>query len=243
MARLTVKSVETIQGSAERREIPDNFMRGLYLVVQPSGSKSWAVRYRYGGRSRKHTIGSYPVFDLKAARDNAGKLLRAVSEGRDPEHRRSGSVEDVVAQFLDRHCKDYRPRSLKETERLLRLNVLASWHGRKLDAITRADVRSMLARIKAPVTANRVHSVTRKLFNWAVENDIIASSPVTGVRPPSQETSRDRVLTDDELQRYGARTRRTVWRNPEAGNPYRSAPQRSVGNGVGRNRRQHMDAV
>ena len=179
-------------------------MRGLYLVVQPSGSKSWAVRYRYGGRSRKHTIGSYPVFDLKTARDNAGKLLRAVSEGRDPEHRRSGSVEDVVAQFLERHCKDYRPRSLKETERLLRLNVLASWHGRKLDAITRADIRSMLARIKAPVTANRVHSVTRKLFNWAVENDIIASSPVTGVRPPSQETSRDRVLTDDEL--------RKIWR-------------------------------
>ena len=204
MARLTVKSVEAIQGSAERREIPDSFMRGLYLVVQPSGSKSWAVRYRYGGRSRKHTVGSYPVFDLKAARDSAGSLLRAVSEGRDPEQRRSGSVEDVVAQFLRRHCKEYRPRSLKETERLLRLNVLESWHGRRIDAITRADVRTMLGRIKAPVTANRVHSITRKLFNWAVENDIIASSPVAGVRPPSQETSRDRVLTDDEL--------RKIWR-------------------------------
>jgi hypothetical protein len=56
-------------------------MQRLYLVVQPSGSKSWAVRYRYGGRMRKHTIGAY----LKAARDGAGKVLRAVSEGRDPE--------------------------------------------------------------------------------------------------------------------------------------------------------------
>jgi integrase len=198
MARLTTKSVEAMQGAAERREIPDGYLRGLYLVVQPSGSKSWAVRYRYGGRSRKHTIGAYPVFDLKAARDNAGKVLRAVSEGRDPEQRRSGSVEDVVAQFLERHCKDYRPRSLKETERLLRVN-LAKWHGRNIDSITRADVRAMLASIDAPITANRVHSITRKLFNWAVENDIIVSSPVAGVRPPSQEKSRDRVLTDDEL--------------------------------------------
>jgi integrase len=204
MARLTVKSVETMRASGERREIPDAFMRGLYLVIQPSGSKSWAVRYRYGGRSRKHTIGAYPVFDLKAARDGASKLLRAVSEGRDPEQRRSGSVEDTVAQFLARHCKDYRPRSLKEAERLLRLNILDNWHGRRIDEITRADVRAMLGRIKAPVTANRVHSIARKLFNWAVENDIIASSPIAGVRPPSQETSRDRVLTDEEL--------RTVWR-------------------------------
>jgi integrase len=205
MARLTVKSVEAIEGAPERREIPDGLMRGLYLVVQPSGSKSWAVRYRYGGRPRKHTIGSYPVFDLKAARDSASKVLRAVSEGRDPEQRRSGSIEDAVSQFLERHCKDYRPRSLKETERLLRLYVLKAWHGRTIDAITRADVRAMLAGIKdAPVTANRVHSITRKLFNWAVENDIIVSSPVAGVRPPSQETSRDRVLSDAEL--------REIWR-------------------------------
>ena len=35
-----------------------------------------------------------------------------------------GSVEDVVAQFVEQHCKDYRPRSRKETERLLRVNVL-----------------------------------------------------------------------------------------------------------------------
>jgi integrase len=203
MARLTLKSVEAMRPSAERREIPDAFMRGLYLVIQPSGSKSWAVRYRYGGRSRKHTIGSYPVFDLKAARDSAGKLLRAASEGRDPEQRRSGSVEDAVAQFLARHCKGYRPRSLKEAERLLRLNIIDSWHGRRLDEITRADIRAMLARIKAPVTANRVHSITRRLFNWAVENDIIATSPVAGVGPPSKEASRDRVLTNDEL--------RTVW--------------------------------
>lgn len=184
----------------ERREIADGYLRGLYLVVQPTGSKSWAVRYRYGGVSRKHTIGSYPVFGLKEAREAASKLLRTVSEGRDPKTRRPGSVEDVVAQFLERHCKDYRPRSLNEAERLLRLNVLDKWHGRRIDEITRADVRAMLGRVNGGTTANRVHSITRKLFNWCVENDILVSSPVTGVGPPSQEVTRDRVLTDDQLK-------------------------------------------
>ena len=55
-----------------------------------------------------------------------------------------------------------------------------------------------------PVAANRVLTAIRKLFNWAIERDIIASSPCAGVKPPTPEQSRDRVLSDDEL--------RNVWR-------------------------------
>jgi integrase len=203
MARLTTKAVEAAKGAAGRREIPDQYVRGLYLIVQPTGSKSWAVRYRYGGRPRKHTIGSYPVFDLKQARDKAGVLLRAVSEGRDPEQRRSGSVEDVVAQFLEQHCKSYRPRSLKEARRLLRL--LDRWHGRQIDSITRADIRALLARLAdTPVQANRLHAHVSKLFKWAVANDILVASPVAGIGRPAKEQARDRVLNDTELA--------TIWR-------------------------------
>jgi integrase len=206
--RLTVKSVESIRPSADRRELPDGYVKGLYLIVQPSGSKSWAVRYRYGGYSRKHTIGSYPVFDLKQARDKAAQLLRVVSEGRDPEQRRSGSIEDVVAQFLEQHCKDYRPRSLKEVERLLRLNVLDRWHGRQIDSITRADIRALLGRLaNTPVQANRLHAHVSKLFKWAVANDILAASPVAGIGRPAKEEPRDRVLGDAELT--------AVWRAAE----------------------------
>jgi integrase len=200
MAELTVKSVETARATSDRREIADSYMRGLYLVVQPTGSKSWAVRYRHGGKSCKDTLGPYPAFDLKQAREAAGKILRAVAEGRDPRQRQAGSVEDAVAQFLQRHCKSYRPKSRNEAERLLRLYVVANWGRRKLDAVTRADVRGMLDGIEAPVAANRIHSMVRKFFNWAVENDLIDNSPVAGVRTPHDEKSRDRVLTDEELR-------------------------------------------
>jgi integrase len=203
MARLTVKSVEAVQAADDRREIPDDYMRGLYFVVQPTGSKSWAVRYRQGGRSHKHTIGPYPAFGLKQARDSAGVILRAVAEGRQPEQRQAGSVENTVAQFLDRHCKSYRQYSRTETARLLRRHVVTHLGRRRFDEITRADIRTMLARIAAPSEANRAHSVVRKLFNWSVENDLITTSPVAGIKPPHVETSRDRVLTDDEL--------RSVW--------------------------------
>ena len=85
MARaLTVRTIETLKPVKERREIPDAYLPGLYLIVQPSGAKAWAVRYRHGRRPRKHTLGGYPAIDLKSARELGAKALRTVAEGRDP---------------------------------------------------------------------------------------------------------------------------------------------------------------
>ena len=215
MPRLTLKKVEAIRPAHGRAEIPDGYVRGLYLVVQPvTGSKSWAVRYRYAGKTRKHTLGKYPVFGLKDARDAAVKVLRAVSEGHDPEQRRPGSVGDVVNQFLDERCRYYRPQWRREAERLFRVNVLPQWQGRKLVELTRADVKALLGDLtETPVIANRVHSILHTLFDWAVETDLITSSPAAGIKRPNKETPRDRVLTDAEL--------RAVWLGAEKeGFPY-----------------------
>src|SRR5262249_55277634 len=46
---------------------------------------------------------------------------------------------------------------------------------------------------------NRVLAHLSKFFNWLCERDIIPASPCAGVRRPSQETARDRVLSDDEI--------------------------------------------
>jgi integrase len=209
--RLTVRSVETIRPSAERREIPDGIMPGLYLIVQPSGAKSWAVRYRHQGQPRKHTIGSFPTVDLKTARLLGGKALRAAAEGRDPGREKmqsraakADSIDRVVEDFLERHVRrSNRPRSAQETERLLRLHVLPRWRGRTVHEITRRDVLDVLDRVVdggAPIAANRALAAVRKLFNWCVAQDILSASPCAGVKPPTAERSRDRVLSDDELR-------------------------------------------
>ena len=48
--------------------------------------------------------------------------------------------------------------------------------------------------------ANRVLTVIKKLFGWAVARDLIVLSPAAGVEAPGKETARDRVLTDTELK-------------------------------------------
>jgi integrase len=208
---LTVRTVESVKPGPARQEIPDRHLPGLYLIVQPSGHRSWAVRYRSGNRSRKHTLGPYPALDLKAARTFAGKALRAVAEGRDPGHEKiqaralqPDTVETVIQLFIERHClRTNRPRTVTETKRLLHRHVLPRWRNRLLRDITRRDVLDLLDDIVdagAPIEANRVLSATRKMFNWSLQRDILSASPCVGVKAPSAECPRDRVLSDEELR-------------------------------------------
>jgi integrase len=70
----------------------------------------------------------------------------------------------------------------------------------------------------AGVQANRLLTRLKPFFVWAVERGVLTSSPVEGLRPPSPETARDRVLSDDEL--------RAVWRAAERiGYPFGAAVQ------------------
>lgn len=230
MARpLTTISVAKARPEKARREVPDGLLPGLYLVVQPSGARSWAVRYRHAGRSRKHTIGSYPKIDLAAARDIARAALRCVAEGRDPagEKKRASTADcdsfDAVArQFMDRHARPH-TRSWRTTARILGLapdkdqwrrtggGAVALWGSRQITDVARRDVLDLIDSLidaGTPAAANRALATVRKLFAWAASRDIIKASPCLGVKPPAPPRSRDRVLSDAEL--------RVVWRAADA---------------------------
>src|SRR3954451_8340394 len=139
---LTVQSVERLKPDWNKRlEIPDGLLPGLYFVLQPSGVRSWAVRYRHAGKPRKLTLGPYPALDLGAARARGREALQVVALGRDPASekqvalRAARSAEPsaerlaaIVATFLDRHVRlKTKERSAEETERTFRLHVLPKW--------------------------------------------------------------------------------------------------------------------
>ena len=210
---LTVQAIERLKPDAARRlEIPDATLPGLYFIIQPSGAKSWAVRYRHGGRTRKLTLGTYPGLDLAQARAEGRAALHSVSLGQDPVAERKvvdppparDLVGPVIDSFIERHVKPRnRPRTAEETIRILRTKVLPVWDGRKIQDIGRRDVIELLDRIVdagTPVAANRTLAALSKLFNWAADRGVIDANPCVRIKAPAAETSRDRVLSDDELR-------------------------------------------
>jgi integrase len=95
-----------------------------------------------------------------------------------------------------------RVRSAYEIARLLNNEIVRPWRGRRLSQITRGDIHELLDSIierGSPVMANRALSVLRTMATWAIERDIIIVNPCAGVKPPTAEVARDRVLSDAEL--------------------------------------------
>ncbi|TGU99174.1 site-specific integrase [Mesorhizobium sp. M00.F.Ca.ET.151.01.1.1] len=230
---LTAKAVETASASDKRREVADAQVPGLYLVIQPSGVKTWALRYRFDGASRKLTIGPVllrrdeeitarpalgEAMTLPESRAAAREALQALSEGRDPAAERkaakanppiaSDPERDLVrvqsGQFVDRYCKP-RNRSWPEIERQFKVEINPHWGELRVQDISRRHVLDLLDGIVdrgSPVTANRVFATVRKFFAWLIERDVIALTPCAGIKTPSAETPRDRILDDDEIRLF-----------------------------------------
>ena len=215
--KLTVKAIETMKAGDVRRELPDGEVGGLYLVLQPSGAKSFALRYRHASRPRKLTLGPFDL-GLGKARELAREALVELARGNDPgvakQKRKAAQkaaakpapdlVEAVTRDFVAHHVK----RNLKastqyEVERLL-TKELAPWHGRRIGDIEPQDVHRLLDRVVArgaEITANRLHAALRRMFRWAKERRIIQASPMDDIPPPISEKgrARERVLDDREL--------------------------------------------
>lgn len=210
--KLKAATVETLQATDKRQEIPDDLCTGLYLVVQPTGKKSWQVRYRHGGVHRRMTLASFPTLSLAAARVRAREVMAAASEGRDPAEEVKAAkapkpeddrdkIKTLIGQYDKRHLKGLKSGDVVRRE--LDRFVVKEWGERDIHSITKRDVIDLLDGIADSgrvVTANRVRAYLNKFLNWAVERDILPLSPATGVKPVAKEASRDRVLTDDEIR-------------------------------------------
>jgi integrase len=202
----------------KRVELHDG--RGLYLVIQPTGAKSWAYRYRVGGKSRKLTLGTFPTIDVAKARSLCSAAALKTKAGGDParDHKSAQSADDtfekVARLFVERYARP-KNRTWAQSARWLGLaageggslvltgkGAIAKWGGRKIGTIQRTDVIRLLDEMVDqcnPISANRLLAAVRKLFNWAEARYGLTNNPCHRVEMPGSETARDRVLTDDEL--------------------------------------------
>lgn len=213
---LTTKAVEAAKADPDRRyEIPDPALAGLYLVVQPSGVKSWALRYRFGGRTAKLTLGRWPLLGLSDARAAASVAVEKIERGRDPSAEKKATkaarldaqlaerdkIKTLVPLYAVRHLAML--KSGATVRRELDRHVVSAWGERDIQTITRRDVIDLLDEIADSgrgITANRVRAYLGTFFTWAVEREVIAANPALSVKPVAKEISRDRVLTDDEIR-------------------------------------------
>ena len=222
-AKLTAQFVESVRApAAGQTDYWDAHTRGLGLRISQGGRKTWTVLYRFTGRMRRLTLGTYPVLSLADARKLTMTALREAQHGIDPatakrEARSAESFSELANLYLERYAKAEK-RTWREDERILNRDLLPRWRGQKARAIKRADVIQLLDEIvdrDAPVMANRTRALISKVFNFGVKRGIVEVNPAYGVDNPGHEQQRDRVLSEDEI--------RQLWNALETERPWSAA--------------------
>jgi integrase len=186
---------------------------GFTIKVWPSGAKTWLYVYTFDGKRKEIKLGEYPALKLTDARIKYNDAYELHIKGSDPgalerqqqdEHRLASTVKDLVAEYLEKHAKANK-KSWREDQRCLEKDVIPLWGSRKAKDIRKRDVIDLLDGIVkrgSPVMANNTFEKVRKMFNFAVEKDILEYSPCFGVKKPTKKEHKDRVLTDAELATF-----------------------------------------
>ncbi|MGE3702264.1 MAG: tyrosine-type recombinase/integrase, partial [Hyphomicrobiaceae bacterium] len=193
-----------------RLEVWDRRVPGFGVRVSGSGHKSFVLLYRHKGRSRRMTIGRYPIVGLAEARRRALEVLGQLAKGVDPSIRGENSMVgecfgDAVEYFIRNHCTQHnRISTRRETERILRVRFVNRWGNRPLREIAKSDVIEIIDEViakGAPSAANHALATARVFFNWCADRGLIDLNPCARVKMPAKKVSRERVLNSEELVR------------------------------------------
>jgi integrase len=222
MARtFTPRWLDTVRPEPDQRharEYPDPLLPRHYLVLQPSGARSWAIRYRIGDVTRKFTLGPYPLLPLAKARELAREALIAADRGHDPGEQRAAerrkaaaaganTLQAIAEEFLAREGKKL--RTADQRRATLQRLVYPKLGRRPIGEIKRSEIIRFLDHIedtRGPRMADGVLMVLSRIFNWhAVRDDDFLNPIVRGMaRVSTAETARRRILADEELARVWA---------------------------------------
>ncbi len=209
--KFTDKKIQNLKPKPQRYEVWEG--NGFGVRVTPRGVRSFVYLYRFEGKARRLTLGTYPTMTLADAHKAHAEAVKKLEQGIDPgieavagraEERQAPTMATLADEYLEKWAKP-RKRSWREDERILKKDVIPEWGRRKAREITRRDVIRLLDGIVdrgAGIMANRTLATIRKMFNFAVSRDIVPVSPCLSVRAPAQEQRRDRVLTTDEIRAF-----------------------------------------
>lgn len=223
--RLTRRTVEAATKAADRYTVWDSDLKGFGLRVEPSGTKTYVVRYRIGGGRtgtlRQFKIGRANKLTPDEARDQAKSALALVEMGKDPQAERVEARQTPTVAAL---CEIYMAEgvSTKKASTIALDTIRIERHikpligGRKITELGAGDVERMMnaiadGKVKSAdhpharggrTAATKSVKLLRAIYNFAIARKLCAENPTLGVKTFA-DGKRERFLSPAELGRLG----------------------------------------
>ena len=217
---LTDTAVRLKKAGAKPEKLFDE--RGLYLLVAPTGGKWWRLKYRFEGKEKLLSLGTYPDTPLSKAREKRDEARRLIAEGIDPSaHRQAVKAARTDANSFEAVAREWHTKfSPKWTEkhaaRILRRleRDVFPWIGKRpVREVNAPDLLTTMRRIEARGAIETAHRALRdagQVFRYAVATGRAERDPsgdLRGALPPVISNHHASITDPKEVGRAAPRHR------------------------------------
>ncbi|PZP85880.1 MAG: hypothetical protein DI582_04610 [Azospirillum brasilense] len=176
---LTEIAIKNLKAPDKAKKVFD--ANGLYLLVLPSGSKTWCYKYRMLGKEKKLTFGPYPLITLKEARQKRDDAKRKLLEGIDPSVEKqtqkrlaafdaANTFKAVAQEWHDLNKSKWTERHAKVLMRRLELHIFPDLGDRPVKEIKALEILHTIRKVEKKGThlAHRMMQVCKLIFRYAL---------------------------------------------------------------------------
>jgi integrase len=177
---------------------------GLFLLVNPSGSKLWRWRYRFDGKEKLMALGEYPLVSLGQARELLLGARKTLAAGVDPMAERKAEAETKQKEIEARQRESETsfdtvarkwwawwsigksPRHAETLMNRLEADVLPAIGHLPVDSVEPRHIREILLTVEtrgASDVAKRAHQSIGQIFRFAIARDLARRNPAADFKP------------------------------------------------------------
>jgi integrase len=209
---LTDTSIKNAKPNEKPYKISDE--RGLFILVNPNGSKLWRFRYRMDGKENLLSFKSYPEVSLKEAREKRDEARKMLRDGIDPSRAKKAqkasdsgadTFETISREWFEKFSSTWSPSHGERIIRRLERDVFP-WIGKRpIKEINAPDLLSVLRRIEgrgAVETAHRASQNCGQVFRYAIATGRAERDPsgdLRGAIPPPKKTHHASITDPKEV--------------------------------------------
>ncbi len=189
--------------------------RGLYLLITPAGGKGWRFKYRFGGKEKLLSFGTYPEISLSKAREKREAARTQVAEGIDPSEARKTKKKTkvqnettfkfVAQEWFGKFSVNWAPNHSIKIKNRLEKDVFPYIGDRPIADIKPPELLMVLRRIEsrgALDTAHRARTNCSQIFRYAVATGRAERDPASDLRgalPPAKESHFSAITEPDKV--------------------------------------------
>lgn len=191
---LSDAKVRNAKPKAKPYKISDG--EGMFLLIQPTGSKYWRLKYHFAGREKLLALGIYPEVGLADARERRAKARKALAAGQDPgevkrETKRlavlkaENSFEVIAREWYEQRKHAWAENTAKLVMDRLERHLLPKLGQKPISSITAPNVLEAVKLVEsrgALDTARRIMQICGQVFMYAIATGKAERNPVPDLR-------------------------------------------------------------